>query len=108
MKLNIYDKKNIVKTYETDEYDLLWGVVTDVSNAVNLDELQTGSQVEIMKLALDLVMKSVDTVNELLKDMFDGLTDDELRHVKVTEVAQAIVDVVTYTIGQLNLMPRKN
>lgn len=108
MKLNIYDKKNIVKTYETDEYDLLWGTVTDVSNAVNLDELQTGSQVEIMKLALDLVMKSVDTVNELLKDMFDGLTDEELKHVKVTEVAQAIVDVVTYTIAQLNLMPRKN
>ena len=108
MKLNIYDKKNIVKTYETDEYDLLWGVVTDVSNAVNLDELQTGSQVEIMKLALGLVMNSVDTVNELLKDMFDGLTDEELKHVKVTEVAQAIVDVITYTIGQLNLMPRKN
>ena len=108
MKLNIYEKKQIIKTYEVDEYTLLWGTVTDVANAVNLDELQTGSQAELTKLAFGLVLKSVDTVNELLKDIFDGLTDDELRRVDVTEVAQVIVDVVTYTIKQLNLMPRKN
>lgn len=108
MKLNIYQNKKVVKTYTADTYDLLWSVVEDVAGAVNLDELKTGSEAEIMKLVLNLVLKSLGTVKELMKDVFEGITDEELRHTKVKEIAQVLVDVVQYTILQLNLFKSKN
>lgn len=103
MKLNIYDKKKIIKTYETDVYDLMFGTVEDVANAINLDSLKSGSDVEIIKMAGKLVITSMDTVKNLLKDIFNGLTDEELKNTKVSEIATVLVDVVKFTIAQLNL-----
>ena len=102
MKLNIYEKKKIVKTYETDAYDLMFGTVEDIAEAVDIDSLKTGSDVEIIKMVGNLVMTSMGTVKELLKDVFDGITDEELKKVKVAEIATVLVDVVKYTITQLN------
>lgn len=101
MKLNVYEKKKIVKTYEADTYDLMFGVIEDVADAVKLDELKSGSDVEIIKMAGNLVLKSMDTVKELLKDIFDGITDEELKNTRVSEIAQVLVDVVKYTLAQL-------
>lgn len=103
MKLNIYENKKIIKTYEVDAYDLMFGTVEDVANAIDLDSLNSGSDVEILKMVGKLVMSSMDTVKNLLKDIFDGLTDEELKKVKVSEIATVLVDVVKFTIAQLNL-----
>lgn len=103
MKLNVYDKKKIVKTYEVDAYDLMFGTVEDVANAIDIDSLKSGSDVEIIKMVGKLVMSSMDTVKNLLKDIFDGLTDEELKNTKVSEIATVLVDVVKFTIAQLNL-----
>ena len=103
MKLNIYEKKKIIKTYEVDAYDLMFGTVEDVANAIDIDSLKTGSDVEIIKMVGKLVMTSMDTVKNLLKDIFDGLTDEELKGTKVSEIATVLVDVVKFTIAQLNL-----
>ena len=108
MKLNIYDKKQIVKTYSVDAYDLMWGVVEDVANAIKLDELKTGSQDEIIKLVANFVVSGRDTVNYLLKDIFDGITDEELRCVRVSEIVSVLVDVVKFTIAQLGKITEKN
>ncbi len=102
MKLNIYEKKKIVKTYEADTYDLMFGVLEDVADAIKLDELKTGNDVEIIKMAGNLVLKSMDTVKDLLKDIFDGITDEELKNTRISEIAQVLVDVVKFTITQLN------
>lgn len=103
MKLNIYEKKKVIKTYEVDAYDLMFGTVEDVANAIDIDSLKTGSDVEIIKMVGKLVMSSMDTVKNLLKDIFDGLTDEELKGTKVSEIATVLVDVVKFTIAQLNL-----
>lgn len=103
MKLNIYDKKKIVKTYETDTYDLLFGVLEDVADAIRLDDLKEGTNVEIIKMAGKLVLESKDSVKNLMKDIFDGVTDEELRCASIKEMAEVLVEVVKYTISQLNL-----
>lgn len=102
MKLNIYEKKKIVKTYEADAYDLMFGTVEDVADAVKLDDLQTGSDAEIIKMVGNLVLSSMGTVKNLLKDIFDGLTDEELKKTKVNEIARVLIEVVKFTIVQLN------
>ena len=103
MKFNIYDKKKVIKTYETSTYDLMFGTVEDVAEAIKLDNLKTGSDVEIIKMVGNLVITSMDTIKDLLIDIFDGLTEDELKHTKVSEIAMVLVDVVKFTIQQLNL-----
>lgn len=103
MKLNIYEKKKVIKTYEVDTYDLMFGTIEDVADAVKLDELKNGSDVEIIKMVGNLVLTSMDTIKNLLKDIFDGITDEELKNTKVNEIALVIVEVVKFTINQLNL-----
>lgn len=102
MKLNIYNRKEIVKVYEVDSYDLMFGTLEDVANAIKLDDMKTGTQEEIVKLAINLVTNSMETVKDLLKDLFEGITDEEIRHTRISEIIQVFVDVVTYTIKALN------
>ena len=102
MRINIYDKKDIVKTYEADTYDLMFGTLEDVAEAVKLDELQSGTDVEIIKMVGKFVFSSMDTVKSLMKDIFEGLTDEELRNTRVSEMAAVLVDVVKFTIDQLS------
>lgn len=103
MKLNIYEKKEVIKTYEADTYDLMFGTVEDVADALNLDAMQTGSDVEIIRMAMNLVLTSLGTVKDLMKDIFDGLTDEELRKVKVREMAEVLVEVAKYTLELMDI-----
>ena len=103
MKINVYEKRKIVKTYEVDAYDLPFGILEDVADTIDIDSLKTGSDVEIITLVGKMIIKNKNIIKELLKDIFDGITDEELRKTTVTEMARVIVDIVTYTIGQLSL-----
>lgn len=103
MKLNVYSGRQIEKTYTAETYDLMFGTIEDVANAVNLDSLKTGSDVEIIKMIGNLVMNSMGTVKDLLKDIFEGITDEEIKRAKVKEIAVVLLDVVRFTIAQLNL-----
>lgn len=108
MKLNIYDKKKIVKTYTADTYDLMFGTLEDVADAINLDAIKDGSDAEIIKMAAQLALGCKDTVRDLMKDVFDGITDDELRHTTVSEIAVVLLDIVRYTLSEMGKLKTKN
>lgn len=101
MILHIKKKREIVKTYEADTYDLMFGTLEDVSAAVKLDDMKTGSDDEVLRAAFNLVHNSMGTVKELLKDIFPGITDEEIRCCSVREIVQVFYDVVMYTIAEL-------
>ena len=103
MKLNIYENKKIVKTYTAETYDLMFGVVEDVAEAVDLDNLQNGTDAEILKLVMNLVFKNIKTIRGLMLDIFDGLTAEEVKNTKVKEIALVLIEVVRFTIAQLNI-----
>lgn len=103
MKLSIYKKGQVEKTYTAETYDLMFGTVEDVADAVDLDSLKTGSDVEIIKMIGNLVLNSMDTVKNLLKDIFDGVTDEELKRTKVKEIASVLLEVMKFTIAQISL-----
>jgi len=102
MKLNIYENKKIIKTYEADAYDLMFGTVEDLIEIVNLDQLKNGDDVEIIKLVGKTVINGMDVIKPLVKDIFEGLTDEELRNVKVSEIASVLVDVIKFAIAQMS------
>ena len=101
MKLNIYEKKEIIKTFEADAYDLPWGVVRDVTSAIDMDRIKSGNQEEIYGAVGMLLINSTDTVSELMKDMFDGLTDEDLNRASTPEIIDCLLDVVTYTVNRI-------
>lgn len=104
MKLTIYEKRKAVKTYEVEAYDVLWGTLTDITAAINLDGLKTGSDLELAVMAGKFVANSQKMVNDFLKDVFEGLTDEELKHAKVKEIVKVFVDILKYTINEITGM----
>lgn len=106
MKLNIYVKKQIVKTYEADAYDLMFGTLEDVAAAVKLDELKTGEDMEIISMVGKFVAGSMGTVKNLLKDIFEGLTDEEIKNTKVSEIVTVLMDVVKFAVAQIGSLPK--
>lgn len=102
MKLNIYNKRNIEKTYVAETYDLMFGTVEDIIEVVDLDKLQTGSDAEIIKLVGNTVIHGLDIIKPLLKDIFEGLTDEELKRTKVKEIATVLVEVMKFAIAEIS------
>ncbi len=101
LKLNIYNGRKVEKTYTAETYDLMFGTVEDLLAAIDLDNLKNGSDAEIIKLVGNVVTKSMDVIKPLLKDVFEGLTDDELRNTKVKEIAAVLIEVVKFSIAQI-------
>lgn len=90
LKLNIYNGKVIEKTYITDTYDLMYGTIEDVLNVIDLDKID--KSVELGKM----IIRLLPLIKPFLKDVFDDLTDEELRRTKVKEVKQIFEKIFSY------------
>ena len=101
LKLNIYEKKKVIKTYTTETYDLMFGTVEDLVDLVDLDKLENGTDAEIIKLVGNVVIKGMNIIKPLLKDIFEGITDEELKKTRVSEIVDALVGIVKYSISQM-------
>ena len=100
LKLNIYDVtgKKIEKTYIASEFDLMWGTMEDLINAVDLDKIN--DEVAVGKM----VLKILPQVKPLLKQVFDGLTDDELKRTKVKELVPVFAETFKYAFSEISML----
>ena len=101
IKLPIYEKKEIVKTYTAETYDIMFGTVEDLISIVEIDKFFGVSDKEFALEVAKIIPKIFGLVKPLLKDIFDGLTDDELKHCKITDVVNVIVAVIKYSMSQV-------
>lgn len=108
MILNIYDKKDIIKTYTADTYDLMFGTVEDVFELIDVDSLKSTNSDEIFVAVVKAVPKSVGIFKNLLKDIFEGLTDEELKNVKLIDIVNVMKELVKFAISQLQGNNQKN
>lgn len=92
MKLNIYkNQKEIEKTYEVDEYDIMYGTVEDVFEILDgMENMKTDGEI------LKLIQQNRKKLNKLLQDIFTELTDEELRHIKIKELVPLFLDLFKY------------
>lgn len=102
MKINVYKNREIEKSYEAENYDLMFGTVEDIMTIFDIDALKTGSDVELINLVTKALPSCLNIINPLLKDIFEGLTDEELKRVKLKEVAIVLVDVIKYTLTEIS------
>ncbi len=101
LKINIYNKREITKTYTNDTYDLMFGTVEDFMDLIKVDELKTGSDQEIVILVGKALPKGMGTIKSLLKDVFEGMTDEDLKHTKVKEITRVLVNIVKSSITEI-------
>ena len=101
MKLNIYEKKEIIKTYSAETYEIMFGTIDDLIGLINFDNLTVINDTEMIKMVGELVIKGYDSFKDLLKDIFDGLTDEELKNTRLSEVVTVIVTLIKFTIKQI-------
>lgn len=101
LKLNIYNKREIVKTYEAESYDLTFGTVEDLINLIDVDKVNLDDNSELIKEAGKIVMGGMDVLKPLYKDIFEGLTDEELRNTHLSELASVLIGVLKFAISQM-------
>lgn len=101
LELNIYNKKEIVKTYKTDTYDLMFGTVEDFLNLFDVDNLKTGSDTELAMTVVKSLPTGMGTIKVLLKDVFEGVTDEELKNTKVKEITNVLVNIIKSSILEI-------
>lgn len=101
LRLNIYKNREIEKTYITQDYAVMYGVVEDLLDLLDLEALTSGKK-ESMLSAVSRIMKSrADVINPLLLDIFEGLTEEELRRAKALDVVNVILGMAGFSFEQL-------
>lgn len=96
LKLPIYRGGVIEKTYEVENFRIPYGVIQDVLHLVEIDKLN--DEIAIAGMLLE----AFDLVDPLLKDLFPGLTDDELRHADFVDIGLVFTGVARYAIEKLS------
>lgn len=102
LKLNVYKNKQIEKTYITNDYEVMYGTVEDLLDLLDLEALMGTSDRDSMFAAVSRLLNGRrDVVNPLLMDIFEGLTEDELRNTRVREVVEVIIGLTGFSLDQL-------
>lgn len=102
IKLNIYNKREIVKTYTAEGYDLMMGTIEDFMEIIDIEKINDTAAVAKM------VTKGFEQIKPLMKDIFPGLTDEEFRGIKVTELVQVMAQIGAAVINNLGILKQGN
>lgn len=98
MKLNIYkNQREIERTIEVDQYDIMFGTIEDILSIMDqIDLLEDDEGIYA------LIKDNLPKIKGLLKDIFIGVTDDELKRIKIKELVplfQELMTTVNTSIG---------
>ena len=108
LTLNIYDRREVVKTYTADTYDVMFGTIEDFINVIDFDSIKKGTEDELIKVVAQALPKVISLIKPLLRDIFPDLTDEEIKKCKVSEIARVIVNLVVFTLQQVASDNQKN
>ena len=103
LKLNIYNEnKEIAKTYTAEGYDLMLGTCEDIMAIIDVDKMTDN------KAVAKMVLQCYGTLKPLLKDIFQGLTDEDFRGIKVKELIPLFVDICNVIVDDLGVLQQGN
>jgi len=101
LKLTIYKGKEIEKTYTAQDYNVMYGTVEDLLDLLDLDALTGKDKVSMLSAVSRLMKSRQDVINPLMLDIFEGLTEDELRRTKAIDVVNVILGLAGFSFDQL-------
>lgn len=101
IKLPVYDGKIIDKVYTAESYDIMFGTVEDFISVLDLENFTTGKDSDILKGVATAIPGAIGMVKPLLKDVFEGLTDDELKHCKLKDIVSCVAAIIKSAIAEI-------
>lgn len=104
LKLPIYDGDKIVKTYTSETINFSFGIVEDILNALNVEEMKTGDNKEIAVM----ILKCSKQLKPFLMDLFEGVTAEEIRHTKIQDLILVFRGLYQYATGEIMNATAKN
>ena len=98
--LNIYDEKTkmIAKQYTAETADIMFGTIEDLIDVIDVDKLN--DNMEWAKVIV-LAMKKL---KPLLKEVFTGVTDEELKNTKVKELVPLFINIIKFMMSEIKGM----
>lgn len=103
LKLNIYKGKKIEKTYTAETFDVSFGVLEDVLHALNIDSMKSGDKKELTAM----VMNCFNQVKPFLMDLFEGVTADEIRCTRISNLVEIFKGLYDYAVNELGIIGSK-
>lgn len=112
MKLNVYRGKEIIKTYESDVEFITLGVVEAVLKNLDIEKILSEFDLDALakgkvnnitfgvKLA-KVVIDNFDAIKLILKEVFDGITNEELDNTKPMEVVNVLKELLGFSMNSL-------
>lgn len=93
--LKIYEGKTVVKEYHAETLDLSFGVVEDVLDALDFENMNDQRQLAGM------ILKAIKQLRPFIKDIFEGVTDEEIRHAHINNLVEIFKDLYKYAMTEL-------
>lgn len=95
LKLKVNDSSGNAKTYTTDTIDCRFGIVEDILHVLDFDKIGDTKQFTMM------VLRSAGQLKPFLLDLFEGLTDEELRTAKMSNIVEIFKSIYKYAVDEL-------
>lgn len=101
LKLNIYKGREVEKTYTANTYDLMFGTMEDFIGIIEPDKLFSNDKFDMGEAATKLISGGLNQLKPLYLDIFPGLTEEELRRTRVTDLVVIGKDVLKYSLNEI-------
>lgn len=101
LKLKVIDSNGNAKTYTADTIDCQFGIVEDILNVLDVDNLNDKTSLAAM------IIRSSKQLKPFLKDLFNGLTDEELRTAKMSNIVEIFKGIYNYAINELGALSKQ-
>ena len=103
LRLNIYDGTEVVKSYVSQDFELMTGTCEDILKILDtqkvMELLDSGN--DLGRYLLKKVVLQYEDFKPILLRAFKGLTEEEYRNTRMAEVGSIIVSIIIYSVQQL-------
>jgi hypothetical protein len=86
------------KTFTTETIDISFGVIEDIINVLDFDNINDTKQTGIA------VLKCSKQIKPFLKELFEGVSDEQLRTVKTSNIVEIFKRIYTYITQELGIV----
>ena len=83
------------KTFTAETIDISFGVIEDIINVLDFDNISDSRQIGLA------ILKCSKQLKPFLKELFEGVTDEQLSTVKSSCIVQIFKDIYTYITVEL-------
>ena len=101
LKLKVIDSNGNAKIYTADTIDCQFGVVEDILNVLDVDNMDNKASLAAM------IIRSSKQLKPFLKDLFDGVTDEELRTAKMSNIVDIFKGLYNYAISEFGALSKQ-